>query len=367
MELMTAHNQYINRPPDERFASLHDLQAAALEDKNRSAERTYNLKDLRVTADGQALQLNSPRGAAEFSHWSFGQTASMLQAPAGFLRDKLNPQLTADVLNYRIEQSAPGSTAVLLVRGSNGTPPMIRACSSETYGRLYDADLLHGAYDHVFAHRSTGTGDLWQPPTDWEGKTAGLYRGDRDMFTIMIDGGSIVTDPSARSGDGGMFRGIMLRNSEVGASSVVIECVLFRYICGNLIIWGASVSSQYRRRHVGKRVLRDVLAELRRVSTAWVHRPASADEQLIRMLIDREIAHTKEAVIDELRAMGATKDQATAAYDACERSESASPRSFWGVAQGLTRESQQTPYQDERYELDKLAGLVLARGVKVAA
>jgi hypothetical protein len=114
-------------------------------------------------------------------------------------------------------------------------------------------------------------------------------------------------------------------------------------------------------------VVRDVVREIARIGYQWTQASAARDEQIIRMLIDREIAHTKEAVIDELRAMGATKEQAESAYATCEQTEAASPRSFWGVSQGLTRLSQQTGYQSDRYELDRLAGLVLARGAKVAA
>ena len=96
-------------------------------------------------------------------------------------------------------------------------------------------------------------------------------------------------------------------------------------------------------------------------------RPASQDEQLIRTLIDREIAHDRAAVVDELRTMGAMCEQAESAFDRCVQQETVSPRSFWGIAQGLTRLSQDDGYQDERYAIDKLAAAVLARGARVAA
>jgi hypothetical protein len=66
-------------------------------------------------------------------------------------------------------------------------------------------------------------------------------------------------------------------------------------------------------------------------------------------------------------AMGATKESATAAYDACERTESASPRSYWGAAQGMTRVSQESGFQDERYALDRIAAAILAKGRKLVA
>jgi ribosomal protein S18 acetylase RimI-like enzyme len=365
--ILTAHRQYASRPADERFDSLDALIAHSLDDKNLSAERTYNLKDLQVapTSDGD-LQLVSPRGAAAFTHWSFGQLARTVGAPAGYLREQLSPELAAACLNHGLTSSPVGTSANLLVRGANGAPPIVRACTSESYGRVWDAELLSGARNSVFAHASAGSGHEWQTPRAWSGENAGLYRGDRDSFVIQIDGGSIVTDPSAGQ-DGRLSRGIMIRNSEVGASSIVIECVLFRYICGNLMIWGATIDRQFRRRHVGTRVLRDVLRELHTIAYRWTHRSAAQDEAIIRSLIDHELASTREAVIDELRAIGATREQATHAYETAEKTEQAGPRSFWGIAQGLTRDSQQAEYQDDRYALDKLAGLVLARGAKVAA
>lgn len=374
--LMTAHAQYVRRTRDETFPDVPALIAHARAEKNLTAERTYNLKDLHVeatdTPTGPSVVLASPKGTAEMSHWAFGQLARTVGAPAGYLRT-LPPANVAADLNYGLQASPVGTTANLLVRGTNGHPPLIRACTSETYGRLFDADLYDAAQQQVFAYSSV-RGTPWQTPMSWDQTPAGVYRGDRDSFVIQIDGGSIVTDPSARfsggtdrKGDGQLYRGILIRNSETGACSVTIECVLFRYICGNLIIWGATIARAFRRRHVGKSVLRDVVRELGKIARQWTQRPASEDERLIRLLIDRELATTKDAVIDELRAMGATLEQARNAYDTCERTEAVSPRSFWGLAQGLTRDSQRAEYRDERHELDALAGIVLARGAKLVA
>jgi hypothetical protein len=66
--------------------------------------------------------------------------------------------------------------------------------------------------------------------------------------------------------------------------------------------------------------------------------------------------------------MGATRTAAEAAYSTCERDFDASPRSYWGIAQGMTKTSQATGYQDDRLSLDTLAAKLLAKGrIKVAA
>jgi hypothetical protein len=373
--ITTAAREYARRSKDESFSSVQALVMAAQQDKQLSAERAYNLKDLRVVPvddsytgaqvnmqTGTSLRLQSPRGTAKFTHWSFGQTCRMIDAPAAYLRE-LPPTIAADAINFGLQDSAPGTTANLLVK-ANGGEPLVRACTSDSYGRCWDADL----YGSV-AYQLTDRDSKWQLPPVWgePGAVAGAYRGDRDSFLIVTNGGSIVNDPSAASGTGEMYRGLMIRNSEVGASSVVIETILYRYICGNHMLWGALYDSRFKRRHVGSHVTRDVVREIGRIAYQWAGASTERDNAIIRTLIDREVAHSKEAVVDELRKMGATKEQAETAYDKCEQTERVSPRTFWGVAQGLTRLSQESEYQDERYELDRLAAVVMARGLKVAA
>lgn len=380
--IATAQSEYYKRPADERFSSLNELIQASETDRQMSHEAIYNLRDLRAVADTPIvsadpslprtpLMLESPKGRASFTHYSFGQLARTIGAPANYLRG-LPPSIAADCLNHGLHDAAPvGTTANMLIRDDPEQPfPTVRACTSETYGRLWDA-RLYGEIARHFGDGIQSNGGSWMTPPAWPGSLpSGNYRGDRDSFVIRVDGGSIVEDPSVikRSGLGGtadggqMFRGIMVRNSEVGHCSITIETVLYRYICGNHMIWGAIMDRQFRRRHVGKKITRDTMRELADMSYNFNKRSASQDEQIIRSLIDHEIAHTKEAVIDELRKMGATKEQATEAYATCEQKEQASPRSFWGVAQGLTRTSQESGWQDDRLALDQLAAQVLKKG-----
>lgn len=382
--ILTAHTEYANRPADERYPSLDALVAAAQADRQLSKEVNYNLRDLRAVAlnpegqpatrpaDAKVLRLESPKGRAAFSHWSFGQAARMVGAPAKYLRT-LPAALIADCLNHGMHDAAPnGTAATLLVRAPNGSPePLIRAATSDSYGRLWDADL-YGAVARTFQHDPA-----WQLPPTWDKnpdgtvKREGAYRGDRDSFLILTNGGSIVTDPTIGSGAGtgtdgnAMYRGIMVRNSEVGASSVTIETVMYRYICGNHILWGASIDQRFRRRHVGTKIVRDAVNQIHDAAYKFTREGAAKDEALIVSLAEREIAHTQAGVIDELRALGYTQEAAANAYAQCEAHEKVSPRSFWGIVQGTTRESQTTQYADERYELDQLAAAVLARGAKL--
>ena len=357
--LYEASQQYASRPKDERFDSIEGLLANAQHNKAHSYETTYNLKDLLVVGTPEGIHIQSPKGTATPTHWSFGQLSRMLGAPGAFLRDGLSPQLAADVLNYRIDQSAPGSTASLLIK-KNGGDPVVRSVNSESYGRLWEYDLISNLNETILKRDPS-----WGLPPVWGGGVAGAYSGDRDSFLIVTNGGSIVNDPSTGSKDGTMFRGILVRNSEVGAAAVTIDSVLFRYICGNHIIWGGVYDSRFRRRHIGSHVLRDVVRQIGTIAFQWANSSTERDNAIIKGLIEHELAFSKEAVVDELQKMGASKGDAILAYETCEKNEEVSPRSYWGLAQGLTRASQEQDYQNERYEWDKLASQVMARGAKL--
>lgn len=373
--IMTASQEYAARPADERLESFASMIAAAQSDREHSRECVYNVRDLRAepATDGDGgIVLVSPKGRATFTHYSFGQLARTIQAPAGYLRS-LPAQLTADCVNDGLQnRTITGTTANILIRLPNGdgrTLPTIRACTSETYGRVWDSSL-YGEVDRWFGDGRKSVGGTWQSPPVWPGNPpGGQYRGDRDSFVLRIDGGSIVSDPrgwGAIGGDKGQLnRGIMIRNSEVGHSSIVVDWVLFDAVCGNHILWGAIIDRAFRRRHTGNKVTRDTISELIRGAREWGQRTASQDEQIIRSLVEHEIASTREGIVDELRKIGATKEQAESAYATAEQSESTfSPRSFWGISAAMTRDSQRSGYQDERFQLDSLAAAVLARGAK---
>lgn len=372
--IATAQSEYYKRPADERFDSLTALLLNAQADRANSHEAHYNLRDLRATPadDGRALLLASPKGAARFNHYSFGQLCSTIGAPAKYLRT-LPADLAARNVNHGLQDAAPiGTVANLLIKDDDvDTLPTIRACTSETYGRVWDAQL-YGEVDRHFGDGKESNGGQWITPPAWPGSLpSGNYRGDRDSFIIRVNGGSIVTDPSVSSSqgpDGGaLYRGLMLRNSEVGHCSVTIECILFRYICGNHMLWGAIMDRQFRRRHVGTKITRDTMRELADLAYKFNHRSEESDRAIIAGLISHEIAHTPEGVIDELRKMGATKEEASAAVTACEEHEAASPRSFWGVTQGLTRISQDSGHQDDRLRLDLIGSRLLVKGRELVA
>src|SRR5688500_17884149 len=59
------------------------------------------------------------------------------------------------------------------------------------------------------------------------------------MFLFLVDGNRDLDDPTDRT-HAGLFRGFILRNSDVGAAALTLEVFLFRLVCGNHIMLGLS-------------------------------------------------------------------------------------------------------------------------------
>lgn len=75
------------------------------------------------------------------------------------------------------------------------------------------------------------------------------------------------------------------------------------------------------------------------------------------------IAGTKEEVLDKLFGKKIlSRDQLEAAYEIAEQTDQhgGNPKTAWGMANGITRLSQQTPFADKRNQIDRAASKVLS-------
>jgi hypothetical protein len=215
--ITTAAREYATRPADERHESVAALVAVAQHDRDHSREVNYNLRDLRAVNGDESVYLESPKGRASFSHWSFGQLARMVGAPAGYLREQLPAHLAADCLNHGISMAPSGTVASLLVQAPNGKPePTIRACTSESYGRVWDAEIYSAVQDTIMANDPSWRCEL-------------VTRSDRDSYLTLTNRRAILQDPSVQAivndpnaaAGGIMYRSLTIGNSEVGDAVVV--------------------------------------------------------------------------------------------------------------------------------------------------
>ena len=379
MELFRASKQWSTRPADERFGSLKEMYDACKGYADVSRTSTVPYANLRVeTADGE-VQLTGKTGTlAKLTHWAFGQLSRVVGAPADYLR-RLPATLAVQNLNHGLKERADGEAQASLLFHQNGGL-LLRAITSPEYARIWNHDIvgrlvdLQGAGWRVPPARpalkdqpgtrpateadvlevgesglSVKVGDLIAP--------AGLYASDHDMFAFLINEKNRVNDGS----DQGLSRGFFAWNSEVGGGVFGVMSFLYRTICGNHIVWGASKVNEIRIRHIGEandKAWMNLAVEVRRYADSSV----SDLEAKISKARRYEIAATKEDVLDTLfKARIGTQKLLAEAYDVAEKhiDTDGAPTTAWGFVQGMTRLSQQSSFADKRNEIDRSAAKVL--------
>ena len=352
----TAHQEWATRPPDERYASVHALAEAARARRIRTDARITETVDLRVqaaTADALAISDRSGPSRA-LTHWSFEQLAGLAGAPPAYLRTLPAP-IAADAINYGLQRADRAQHQLFADRDE---PWTVHAITSPRYARVHHDELADRVLDLMAQHPA------WHLPLGYkdgvfgaERVPSGAYLGDRDMFLFLVDGNRDLDDPTDRS-QSGLFRGFILRNSDVGAAALTLDVFLFRAVCGNHIIWGFQHVAGFRRRHVGTSIQGAWNSSLASVHQALDADPADDRAMLLRATT-QEIASTRDGVIDAVtQRLDVPLKPAAEAYALAEQHET-NPRSVWGYVQGLTRLSQRTPWQDGRFALDRAASRLL--------
>jgi hypothetical protein len=261
---------------------------------------------------------------------------------------------------------------------------LLRSIKSQRYGRIWDCELLERMLPLVEAHgwkvpparpahanstrtRKATAEDLTRSTWIKEGDLigpAGLYRGDRDMFCFLVNDDSRVDDGS----DGGISRGFIVQNSEVGRCSFTYTEFGFRNTCGNHIIWGVQNMREIKLRHIGADLDERAFQNLECQLVEYVNSDTEQEQLIVKKAKRFILGQNKEEVLAFLfgkRLM--TRTLASQAYEACALHEQAiDPASAWGIVNGLTRVSQEKGFADERTLIDAVAATLL-RKVAVGA
>lgn len=155
-------SEWFSRPADERYLSLSDLYAAVRGRTERSRTRTVESAAIRVEAsrdDAERLALMLPGSDAPIAptHWSFGQLAGLIGAPAAYLR-QLPAPLAGINLQYGLTSHRAEQVKTLEIEDGRVE---LRAVTGPDYGRIFDHELV-AAVQRIAGN---GTGDTrWKVP-----------------------------------------------------------------------------------------------------------------------------------------------------------------------------------------------------------
>ncbi|MGY3621800.1 hypothetical protein ACVJGD_007996 [Bradyrhizobium sp. USDA 10063] len=136
-------SEWFSRPADERYLSLSGLYVAVRGRAERSRTRTVESAAIRVEAsrdDAERLALLLPGSGTPIAptHWSFGQLASLIGAPAAYLR-----QLPAPLagINLQFGLSSHRAEQVKTLEIEDGRVEL-RAATGPEYGRYLNSQAV---------------------------------------------------------------------------------------------------------------------------------------------------------------------------------------------------------------------------------
>ncbi len=360
MELFKASQQWSTRPADETFSTVHAAYDAAREYASTSAEKAnVPLSSIRTEVVDSDVCLTGRGGIpARVSNWAFGQLARMASAPAGYLRG-LPATLATQNINYGLKTAgdADPSAAVNILAHKNGSL-LVRALTSDKYARIWNYEVL--------SRMLPLEADGWTCPTPFRTRIEQdakpdptVYVSDHDMFAFLVREDYRIAEPGNPEG---LARGFFVENSEVGASALRVTTFLYRFMCANHIVWGAKDVSELAVRHIGR--ARGNLSTMFIGLTRYLNESASDVEAKIRdaktRLIDADKDKVLDAIFRNLRGQ-VTRAALEASQTIAEQHSltDGDPRSFWGMAQGMTRYSQTLKFADARVTVDQAAADVI--------
>ncbi|MBN9232139.1 DUF932 domain-containing protein [Mesorhizobium sp.] len=365
-------SEWFSRPDDERYLSLAELGRTVRERTERSRTRVVESALIHVEAsrtDPERLALILPGADKPIAptHWSFGQLASQVGAPAAYLR-QLPAALAGINLQYGL--TAHRAEQIKTLETDDGRVEL-RAVTGPDYGRIYDHELVEA----VQRIAGNGTGDTrWKVPgvLDWSTgvynprvditkDTTTLYASDRDVFLFLVDDLNPIEAGKLADGSPDLyFRGFYAWNSEVGAKTLGIASFYLRAVCQNRNLWGVEDFEEISIRH-SKYAASRFAHEAAPALLSFADSSPQPFINGIKAARERIVAHKDEERTEFLRRGGFSKAETGKIIDAVLAEEGRPPESIFDFVQGITAVARDKPHQDARLELEGKAKKLLDR------
>ncbi|VFU10181.1 DUF932 domain-containing protein [Methylocella tundrae] len=365
-------SEWFSRPADERYLSLSDLYAAVHGRTERSRTRTVESAAIRVEAsrdDAERLALLLPGSDAPIAptHWSFGQLAGLVGAPAAYLR-QLPAPLAGINLQYGLTSHRADQVKTLEIEDGRVE---LRAVTGPDYGRIFDHELA-AAVQRIAGN---GTGDTrWKVPgvLDWSTgaynprvditqDTTTLYASDRDVFLFLVD--DLNPIEAGRLPDGSpdlYFRGFYCWNSEVGAKTLGMASFYLRAVCQNRNLWGVEDFEEITIRH-SKYAASRFAYEAAPALTRFANSSPMPFVNGIKAAREKIVARTDDDRSEFLRKRGFSKTETAKIIETVLAEEGRKPESVFDFVQGITAVARDKTHQDARLDLEVRAKKLLDR------
>jgi hypothetical protein len=300
------------------------------------------------------------------THWSFGQLASLVGAPANYLR-----QLPASLAGINLQHGLTSHRAELVktLEVEDGRVEL-RALTGPDYGRIYDHELVTA----VQRIAGDGTGDtrwkvpgvldwstgIYKPRIDVTRDTTTLYASDRDVFLFLVDDLNPIEAGLPDGSPDLYFRGFYCWNSEVGAKTLGIASFYLRAVCQNRNLWGVEEFEEITIRH-SKFAASRFAHEAGPALTRFASSSSMPFVNGIKAARKRIVARTDEERTEFLRKRGFSKSETAKIIETVLADEGRKPESIFDFVQGITAVARAKSHQDARLDLEARAKKMLDR------
>lgn len=365
-------SDWFSRPDDERFLSLNDLAHTVRARSESSRTRTVESERIQVEAsrsDPERLRLVLPGAELPITptHWSFGQLASLVGAPAAYLR-----QLPASLAGINLQYGLATHRAEQVKTLETGDGRVeLRAVTGPDYGRIYDHELVEA----VQRIAGNGTGDtrwkvpgvldwstgIYNPGVDITKDTTTLYASDRDVFIFLVDDlNPIEAGKLPDSSPDLYFRGFYCWNSEVGAKTLGIASFYLRAVCQNRNLWGVEDFEEITIRH-SKCAASRFAHEAAPALLNFANSSPVPFINGIKASRERIVARSDDDRSEFLRRRGFSRAETAKIIDTVLIEEGRPPESIFDFVQGVTAVARDKPHQDARLDMEAKAKKLLDR------
>lgn len=365
-------SQWFSRPNDQKFLSITDLYKHVKYEADLSKSNIIDFRTIKTqtsTKDPNTLKFLLPTSdvpiEAEATHWSFGQMATLLGAPAGYLR-----KLPATIAGINLQYMANNfrSEMVKTYIRQNGKTE-IRAVTGPEYGRILDAEVVEA----VQKIAGNGIGDThWKVPgvLNWQKGTYNpdapitiesttLFASDRDVFMFLVDDRRPIEIGTLPDGSPDLvFRGFYVWNSEVGSKTFGIATFYLRGVCQNRMLWGVEGYNKMVLKHSKNAPMR-FSAEAAPILEAFSNTSTERFIEGVKTAKTTLVAKTDDDRETFLTNSGFTKSETKKIIESVLSEEQKAPESIWDFVQGITAVARTQGHQDHRIDMEKKAGKLL--------
>ncbi|NOG70845.1 DUF932 domain-containing protein [Roseicella sp. DB1501] len=365
-------SEWFSRPADQRYLSLNELARSVRNRAERSRTRVVESALIHVEASRDnperlALMLPGADTPVAPTHWSFGQLASQVGAPAAYLR-----QLPAALAGINLQYGLTSNRAeqIKTLETDDGRVEL-RAVTGPDYGRIFDYELVEA----VQRIAGNGTGDtrwkvpgvldwstgIYNPRVDISKDTTTLYASDRDVFLFLVD--DLNPIEAGRLPDGSpdlYFRGFYVWNSEVGARTLGMASFYLRAVCQNRNLWGVEDFEEITIRH-SKYAANRFAHEAAPALLNFANSSPMPFVNGIKAARERIVAKSDEDRIEFLRRRGFSKAETGKIIDTVLAEEGRPPESIFDFVAGITAVARDKPHQDVRLDMEAKAKKLMDR------